>query len=122
MFKDYSGSFIEVKGRNRLRTSRRKSAAASGELFPVSKVMWKTIGAMLLLTLVFGVSSTIWYGQQIQVALDQIGGNRAINHQLRNDNKLLIVQRDLMLTQGHMEKMAQKLGLRSPEKKQIRYP
>ena len=122
MLKDYSGSFTMVKGRNRLRTSKKKSAAAARELFPATGFMWKTIGAMLLLTLIIGMGSTIWYGQQVQVALDQIGSHMTINNQLRNENKLLIVQRSLMLSQGHMEEAAQKLGLRPPAKNQLRYP
>jgi hypothetical protein len=122
MFKDYSGSFIVVNGRNQLRTSKRKSSIASKDLFPATKLMWKTIGAMLLVTVVIGISSTIWYGLQVQVALDQIGNNRATNNELLYENRLLIAQRDLMLTQNHIEDAAQKLGLRSPAKNQLRYP
>ena len=122
MFKDYSGSFIAVNGRNHLRTSKRKSTAASKEVFPATRLMWKTIGAMLLTTLVIGISSTIWYGMQVQVALDQIGSNKTVNNQLQNENKLLIAQRDLLLTQDHIEDAAQKLGLSSPAKNQLRYP
>lgn len=122
MFKDYSGSFIAVNGRNHLRTSKRKPAAASKELFPATRLMWKALGAMLLATLVIGISSTIWYGMQVQVALDQIGSNNVINNQLHNENKLLIAQRDLLLTPDHIEAAAQKLGLSSPAKNQIRYP
>ena len=122
MFKDYSGSFIMVNGRNKIRTSKRKSSAVSKELFSATKLMWKTVGAMLLVTLVIGISSTIWYGLQVQVALDQIGNIRKTNNHLHNDNRLLITQRDLRLTKDHMEETAQKLGLRSPTKNQLRYP
>ncbi|UCD66172.1 MAG: hypothetical protein JSW69_00655 [Deltaproteobacteria bacterium] len=122
MFKDYSGSFIMVNGRNKIKPSKKKSTTSSKELFPTTKLMWKTIGAMLLVTLVIGISSTVWYGLQVQVALDQIGRNKAINNQLHNQNKLLIAQQDLMLSQEHMEEVAQKLGLSSPAKKQLRYP
>ena len=122
MIKDYSGSFIEVKSRNRLRTSKKKSKAASKELFQLSTFMWKTIGAMLLLSLVFGISSTIWFGLQVQVALDQIGSHRALNTQMKNEKDQLVTQRDLMLTRGHIEAAVKKLGLRSPAKNQIRFP
>jgi hypothetical protein len=122
MFRDYSGNFIMTKGRNKIKSTRKKSSPASRELLPASKLMWKTIGAMLLVTVIIGISSTLWYGLQVQVALDQIGSNRAANNALHNKKKLLIVQRDLMLTQDQMEIAAQKIGLRSPAKKQIRYP
>ena len=85
-------------------------------------LMWKSIGAMLLLTLIFGISSTLWYGQQVKVSLDQIGRKNAINKQLHNENKNLLAQHDMMLTRNHMEQATQKLGLRSPAKKQLRYP
>lgn len=123
MFKDYTGSFIEVKGRNRLKTAKnRKSAVASRLHFQVSGIMRKTIGAMLLLTLLLGISSTLWFGLQVRVALDEIGSYSARNRQLRNNKELLVVQRDLMLTRKHIEKEAQKLGLRPPAKNQLRYP
>jgi len=122
MFKDYSGSFTMANSRNKIRTSRRKSCAASPELFPPSKLMLKTIGAMLLVTLVLGISSTVWYGIQVRDALGQIGNNTAINKELRNKNRLLIAQRELMLTQDQMTAAAQKLGLRAPTNNQLRYP
>lgn len=122
MFKDYSGSITMIHGRNRIKRSKKKSSAVSKKLLPATNFMWKTIGAMLLVTLVIGISSTVWYGLQVQVALDQIGSNRAANSELQAENKLLLAQRDLMLTEGHMQEAAQKLGLRSPAGDQLRYP
>jgi len=122
MFKDYSGNFIMANGRNRVRASKKKSSAATVKLFPTTKLIWKTVGAMLLVTLVIGISSTVWYGLQVQVALDQIGGKKAVNNELRNENKLLSAQRDLLLTQAQIEAAAQKIGLRPPAKNQLRNP
>ena len=122
MFKDYSGSFAMTNGRNKIRTSKRKSYAAATGIFPATRLMWKTIGAMVLVTLIIGISSTIWYGLQVQVALDQIGDTRTLNNELQDENRLLVSQRNLMLTQDQMESAAQKLGLRSPAKDQLRYP
>jgi uncharacterized protein HemX len=122
MFKAYSGSFIMANGRNRIRTSKRKSSTATTELFPATKLIWKTIGAMLLVTVAIGISSTIWYGMQVQVALAQIGDKRAANNELHIENKLLNAQRGLMLTQVQIETAAKKLGLRPPVKNQLRYP
>jgi len=122
MLRDYSGSIAIDNGRNIKKAPKRKAAAASKEFFSLTKLMWQTIGAMLLVTLAIGISSTIWYGWQVQLALDQIGSNKAVNNELQIENRLLIVQRDLMLTHNHMEEAAKKLGLRVPTKNQIRYP
>jgi len=84
--------------------------------------MWKTLGAMLLITVVIGITSTIWYGWQVQLALNQIGGNKITNTELAGENRLLIAQRDLMLTQEYMKKAARRIGLYSPTKSQLRYP
>jgi len=122
MLRDYSGSIAIDNGRNIKRAPKRKAASASREFFTLTKLMWNTIGAMLLVTLAIGISSTIWYGMQVQLALDQIGTNKINNSELQIENRLLIVKRDLMLTQNHMEEAAKKLGLRVPTKNQVRYP
>jgi len=122
MLRDYSGSIAIDNSRNIKRAPTRSAASASREFFTLTKLMWNTIGAMLLVTLAIGISSTIWYGMQVQLALDQIGTNKINNSELQIENRLLIVKRDLMLTQNHMEEAAKKLGLRVPTKNQVRYP
>jgi hypothetical protein len=115
--KDYSGSYIVKNCRNK-----KKKAPRSSDLFSVTRLMWKTLGAMLLVTVVIGITSTIWYGWQVQLALDQIGRDRITNRELTHENRLLVVKRDLLLTQEQMDKAAQKIGLYSPTKSQLRYP
>lgn len=122
MIKDYSGGMILVSGRNRIITPKRKNISVSRELFPATKFVWKTIGAMLLTTLIIGITSTIWYGLQVRVALDQIGNTMEINSKLYSEKKLLTAQRDLMLTPEHMKDSAYRLGLIYPIKNQLRYP
>jgi uncharacterized membrane protein len=122
MLKDYSGSLLILNGRNKIISNKIKPSTASKDFFSATKLMWKTIGAMLVVTLVIGISSTIWYGLQVQIALDKIGNSRAINNELLNEKKLLMAQRDLLLTHENMEKATQKLGLVSPTKNQLRYP
>ena len=117
MVKDYSGSYVVKNCRNK-----KKKAPKSKNLLSATRLMWKTLGAMLLVTLIIGITSTIWYGWQVQLALDQIGNNKITNSELLNENKLLIVKRDLMLSQEQMEKAAQTIGLYSPTKNQLRYP
>jgi hypothetical protein len=122
MLKDYSGTLIMTQGRNKLRTSKKKSYASAREIIPATRFIWQSIGAMLLVTLVIAVSSTIWYGLKVQVALDQIGSSRTTNNELRNKNSLLLVQREILLSQNKMEEAARKLGLRTPGESQLRYP
>ncbi len=122
MLKDYSGTLIMPQGRNKLRTSKKKSYASAREIIPATKFIWQSIGALLLVTLVIAVSSTIWYGLKVQGALDQIGSSRTINNELQNKNSLLLVQREILLTQNQMEEAARKLGLRTPGESQLRYP
>lgn len=122
MLRDYSGSIAIDNGRNIKKAYKKNAASASREFFSITKLMWQTIGAMLVVTVAIGISSTIWYGWQVQLALDQIGTNKTINNELQHENRLLIVKRDLLLTHNHMEEAAIKLGLRPPTKNQVRYP
>jgi hypothetical protein len=122
MVKDYSGSYAAINCRNKKISHKKKTAAKSGEFFSATKLIWKTLGVMLLVTVVIGIPSTIWYGWQIQLALDQIGRDKITNSGLTNENRLLIAQRDLMMSREHMEKTAQRIGLYPPTKSQLRYP
>ena len=117
MVKDYSGSYVVKNCRNK-----KKKAPKSKNLLSATRLMWKTLGAMLLVTLIIGITSTIWYGWQVQLALDQIGRNTTIYNELADENMLLRAQRNLLLTQEQIEKAAEKIGLYAPAKKQLRYP
>lgn len=117
MVKDYSGSYRVKNCRNK-----KKKTSQSKNFLSATRLMWKTLGAMLLVTVIIGITSTIWYGWQVQLSLDQIGRDTATNNELADENRFLIAQRNLMLTQEHMEKAAEKIGLHTPTKKQLRYP
>ena len=122
MVKDYSGSYIAINSRNKKTPYKSKTAAKSKDFFSATKLMWKTLGAILLVTVVIGITSTIWYGWQVQLALDQIGREKITNNELASESRLMIAQRDLLLTREHMGKAAQRIGLYSPTKSQLRYP
>ena len=122
MVNDYSGSYVAINYRNKKISHNKRAATKARDFFSVTKLMWKTLGAMLLVTVVIGITSTMWYGLQVQLALDQIGNDKITNSTLTRENKLLIVKHDLMLSQEQMEKSAQKIGLYSPTKSQLRYP
>lgn len=117
MVKDYSGGYRVKNCRNK-----KKKSTQSKYFLSATMLMWKTLGAMLLVTVIIGITSTIWYAWQVQLALDQIGRDKTTNIELADENRFLIAQRNLMLTQDHMEKAAEKIGLRSPTKNQLRYP
>jgi hypothetical protein len=121
MMKDYSDTLVMATGRNRIRSPKRKASGADSDLFSVTRLMWKTVSAMLLVTLVIGISSTIWYGRQVRQALDHIGSSREANSLLQRKNQLLTVKRDLLLTRDSMEAAVQKFGLRVPADNQVRY-
>ena len=122
MIKDYLGSYSVRKGNRKTKTIKRKKASGSQNFLSFSKLMWKAIGAILFITLAIGVSSTFWYGWQIQLALDEIGSTRTANQKLTSLNLQLTNHRDMLLSQEHMEKAAKKLGLYPPTKSQLRYP
>jgi len=122
MIKDYSGSYSVGKSKQKKKTLKRKKASGSPDFLSLSKLMWKAIGALLFVTLVIGVSSTFWYGWQIQLALDEIGSTKSVNQKLTSLNLQLTNHRDMLLSQEHMEKAAKKLGLYPPTKSQLRYP
>ena len=122
MVNDYSGSYVAINYRNKKISHNKRAATKARDFFSVTKLMWKTLGAMLLVTVVIGITSTMWYGMQVELALNQIGNDKIINSTLTRENKLLNVKHDLMLSQEQMEKAAQKIGLYTPSKSQLRYP
>jgi hypothetical protein len=122
MIKDYSGNFIAANGNCKKKIIKRRKAAGPKPFLSLKKLMWKTIGAMLLVTLVIGVSSTFWYGWQIQSALDEIGKSKATNKELNNLNLKLTIHRDILISNEHMVKTAKRLGLYPPAEDQLRYP
>ena len=117
MVRDYADGFIYQKSRKC-----RKKIANSKGFISTARFMWKTLGVMLLITVIISITSTFWYGMQVQSALDQIGKGKTVNRELADENRLLIAQRDLMLTRKNMEKAAHKLGLQTPAEDQLRYP
>jgi hypothetical protein len=122
MIKDYSGKFIAANGNCKKKTVKQRKPAGPKTILSLKKLMWKTIGAMLLATMAIGVSSTFWYGWQIQSALDEIGKSKATNRELNNLNLKLTTHRDILASKEHVVKTVQKLGLYPPGEDQLRHP
>ena len=122
MYKDYAKRYAAAIGKNRKKRRNKKTVSAPNNFLPTAKLLWHAIGAMLLITLVIGITSTFWYGWQVRSALDEMGQAKTVNGNLTNENKLLTVKRELMLSQEYMVDAAQKQGLSVPLKDQLRYP
>ena len=120
MIKDYSDRCPGGSGRTgrqpKQSISRRTPAAADGRL------MMKTIGVLVALTLSLGIGSTVYYGLRIRSALDEIGRQSGLNTELVARNRELIAQRDRLLTRENIEKAAAGLGLFPPSPGQLRRP
>ena len=122
MYKDYSLGCVDTIGKNRNRKHKKKTFSAAKEFFPAIKLIWHAFGIMLLISLVIGVTSTVWYGWQVQSALDDIGQAASVKKNLASKNQLLTVKHDLMLSEEYMTNAAKKQGLSLPTKNQLRYP
>ena len=122
MYKDYSLGCVDTIGKNRNRKHKKKTLSAAKEFFPAIKLIWHAFGIMLLISLVIGVTSTVWYGWQVQSALDDIGQAASVKKNLASKNQLLTVKHDLMLSEEYMTNAAKKQGLSLPTKNQLRYP
>ncbi len=120
MIRDYSDRCPNGSGGSRRRArqsiSRRPPAAAD------SRLLMKTIGVLVVLSLGLGIGSTVYYGLQIRSALDEIGRQSGLNTELVVRNQELTVQRDRLLTRENIEKAAAGLGLFPPSPGQLRRP
>jgi hypothetical protein len=121
MLKDYTGSVAITGGRNRLRAPGKKISTGMGDLFQPTRRMRETVGAMLLVTLVLGIGSTVWYSLQVQDALEKMGSSRAAGSEMQNANRALHAKYDFLLTRKQIVAAARKLGLRPAAENQLRY-
>jgi len=85
-------------------------------------MLWKTVGMLIIVSLIIGVASTLWFGNRIRTALDDIGEAKEIQIQLVNRNKELQTKRSQLLDRTHIEAVAKGLGLYPPTAGQKRTP
>ena len=120
MISDFSNSYAPVfwntKKRTRQKISGKKNSLSS------SRLTLKAVGFMLGITVMAGVSSTLWYGWQIRIALDDIGKNQVVSQELVVQNRQLVSLRDNHTSQETIIAKAGKIGLYPPTKAQLRRP
>jgi len=85
-------------------------------------LLWKTVGALIIIVLIVGVSSTLWFGNRIRTALDDIGAAKEIQTELVSRNNELQAKRGQLLDRAHIETVAKDLGLYPPTADQKRTP
>ena len=83
-------------------------------------VLWKSIGVLLVIALLAGVTSSLWLGSQIRTALGDIGRGREIHAALISQNRELRAQKNRLLARSHVETVAKGMGLHPPKAGQIR--
>ena len=85
-------------------------------------MLWKTVGALIIVSLIVGVASTLWFGNRIRTALDDIGKGKEIHTELISRNNELQARRGQLLDRAHIEAVAKGLGLYPPAAGQKRTP
>lgn len=88
----------------------------------IGQVLWKTVGTIIIISSAVGIITTIWFGRQIKISLDDIGRNRDIRHELAARKEQLVDQRRRLMSREHIEAAAKKQGLYSRSAGQIRTP
>jgi hypothetical protein len=77
-------------------------------------MLWRSVGAAILVVLIIGVASTLWFGNRIRTALDEIGKAKEIHTELISRNDELQTRKGRLLDRAHIEAVAKKLGLYPP--------
>jgi hypothetical protein len=77
-------------------------------------VLWKSVGVLLIIALLAGITSSLWLGRQIRTALDDIGRGKEIHAELVSKNRELRAQKKQLLTRSHVETVAKGMGLHLP--------
>jgi hypothetical protein len=85
-------------------------------------ILQRIAGVLIVITLALGVISALWFGKNIQTALQEIDNGKKIQSVLTIENSDLTTQRNQLLAQNNIEFMAQKIGLYPPSAKQVRTP
>jgi len=85
-------------------------------------MLWKTVGALIVIVLILGVASTLWFGNRIRTALDDIGEAKEIHTELLSRNNELQDRKSQLLDRAHIEAVAKGLGLYPPAVGQTRTP
>ena len=118
MMKDYSLRYSTVvrSGQKICPKKRRLEKTRSG------KVIWRTVGVFLSLTMVLGIVSSVWFGRFVANAVQELTAQKAANHELHDLNGKLLAKWDSLLEHERVENSVRDLGLYPPADGQIRHP
>ena len=83
-------------------------------------MLWKSVGVLLVIALMAGVSTSLWFGSQIRTALDDIGRGRELHAELVAQNRELLAKKDQLLARSHIETAAKRMGLHPPNNGQTK--
>lgn len=82
----------------------------------------KTVGIVLVATMIISVVTSIWFGWKIRSGLTDLDQEVVLGRKLEEKYQSLDVLRKGLLARDMIEKKASVLGLRSPVAKQIVRP
>jgi hypothetical protein len=94
------------------RKNRRHSSAG--------RMLRKSVGVLLVIALLAGVTSSLWLGSQIRTSLGDIGRGREIHAALVTQNRELLAKKNRLLARNHIETVAKDMGLHPPKAGQTR--
>jgi len=77
--------------------------------------LWKTVGAILTFTMIFGVAGTFFVGLRIRHSLDDLSNLQHNLSQVEKENKLLYEEKKTIMSKEYIEALAAvRLGLYAP--------
>jgi hypothetical protein len=83
-------------------------------------ILWKSVGVLLVIAVLAGITTSLWFGRQIRTALDDIGQGKEMHAALVSQNRELIAKKKQLLARSHVETVAKGMGLYPPTSGQIR--
>jgi hypothetical protein len=121
MINDYAG-YCATVGESKMHHLAGRATARNSLTIPASGLFKKAASVVVALSLLLGLSSTLWYSMRINEALDTIGQNKATLQKLTLEETALANQRNRLQTPDAVRHAAAKLGLFPPGDRQIRTP
>jgi hypothetical protein len=121
MINDYAG-FCTTIGVNKLHHLSGRATARNSLTVPASGLLRKTASVLVAVSLILGLSSTLWCSMRIDETLNAIGQTRATWQELTVVQHELTAQRNNLKTPENIRATAAALGLFPPGNRQIRTP
>ncbi len=118
MVKDYSRKYSRAGGLRQKVAERKSSGSGAG-----GKLFRKLVGLLVGGALVCGLCGSLWFGYMIRQGLRNLGTANVALEKNREENRLLNLERNKLLSREKIEKKAgEEAGLYRPSGKQIIRP